>query len=53
MTLTARADGNTHRFRDVCADLLREPDGTLVFLLIGQRPFQVTGVLTLDPETAR
>lgn len=49
---TASAGGNTVRFRDVGADLLRrEPDGTLVLSIVGQIPFNFTGVLKLDPET--
>ena len=33
-------------------DLLRiEPDGTMIFSIFGQVPFQFTGVLKVDPET--
>lgn len=50
--LTATADGNTFRFRDVGADLIRvEPDGTAVLMIIGQVPFAFTGVLVIDLET--
>jgi hypothetical protein len=52
IALTATADGNTFRFRDVGADLVRiEPDGTAVLMLIGQLPFDFTGVLKIDLET--
>jgi hypothetical protein len=50
--LTASADGNTYRFRDVGADLVRiEPDGTAILMIIGQVPFEFTGVLKIDLET--
>ena len=50
--LTATADGNTVRFRDVGADLVRiEPDGTAILMVIGQLPFGFTGVLKIDLET--
>jgi hypothetical protein len=46
------ADGNTYRFRDVGADQVRvEPDGTAVLLIIGQVPFEFTGVVKIDLET--
>lgn len=49
---TATADGNTFRFRDVGADLVRiEPDGTAVLYIIGQVPFEFAGVLIVDLET--
>jgi hypothetical protein len=49
---TATAGDNTVRFRDVGADLLRvEPDGTAVLSIIGQIPFDFTGVLKIDLET--
>ncbi|MGY1651721.1 hypothetical protein [Geodermatophilus sp. SYSU D01119] len=52
VSLTATAGDNTVRFRDVGGDLLRrEPDGTLVLSIIGQLPFQFTGVLKIDPDT--
>ena len=50
--LTATAGDNTFRFRDVGADMLRiEPDGTLVLSIIGQVPFDFTGVLRIDLDT--
>ena len=52
IALTAMADGNTYRFRDVGADQVRvEPDGTAVLLIIGQVPFGFTGVVKIDLET--
>jgi hypothetical protein len=50
--LTATADGQTFRFRDVGADLIRvTPDGTAVLQIIGQVPFGFAGVLRIDLET--
>jgi hypothetical protein len=50
--LTATAGENTYRFRDVGADLVRiEPDGTAILMVIGQLPFDFTGVLKIDLET--
>ena len=50
--LTATAGGNTYQFRDVGADLVRiEPDGTAILMVIGQLPFDFTGVLKIDLET--
>jgi hypothetical protein len=52
VALTATADGNTVRFRDVGADLIRvELDGTSVLMSIGQVPFAFAGVLMIDLET--
>lgn len=52
LALTATSGDNSVRFRDVGADLLRvEPDGTLILSIIGQIPFEFTGVLKLDPDT--
>ena len=52
IALTATADGNTFVFRDVGADLVRiEPDGTAILMIIGQVPFEFTGVLKIDLET--
>jgi hypothetical protein len=52
LSFTASADGNTYRFRDVGIDLVRiEPDGTAVLMILGQVPFQFTGVLKIDLET--
>jgi hypothetical protein len=50
--ITATAGDNTYRFRDVGADLVRiEPDGTAILMIIGQVPFDFTGVLKIDLET--
>jgi hypothetical protein len=50
--LTASADGNSYRFRDVGADLVRiEPDGTAILMIIGQVPFEFAGLLKIDLET--
>jgi hypothetical protein len=52
IALTATAGDNSYRFRDVGADLVRvEPDGTAILSVIGQLPFQFTGVLKIDLET--
>lgn len=51
-SLTATAGGDTFRFRDVGADLVRiEPDGTAVLSIIGKVPFAFNGVLKIDLET--
>ena len=50
--LTASAGDNVVRFRDVGADVeLIEPDGTAILLIVGQVPFDFTGVLKIDLET--
>jgi hypothetical protein len=50
--LTATAGDNVIRFRDVGADVVRiEPDGTAILMVIGQVPFDFTGVLKIDLET--
>ena len=50
--LTATAGDNVIRFRDVGADVERiEPDGTAILSIIGQVPFDFTGVLKIDLET--
>ena len=50
--LTATAGDNVIRFRDVGADVVRiEPDGTAILMIIGQVPFNFTGVLKIDLET--
>ena len=52
ISLTATAGDNVIRFRDVGADLVRiEPDGTATLMIIGQVPFDFTGVLKIDLET--
>jgi hypothetical protein len=50
--LTATAGDNVIRFRDVGADVVRiEPDGTAILMVIGQVPYDFTGVLKIDLET--
>jgi hypothetical protein len=52
IALTAAADGNTFRFRDVGADLVRvKPDGTAILMIVGQVPGSFIGVLMIDLET--
>jgi hypothetical protein len=52
ISLVATAGDNQARFRDVGADQLRmQPDGTLILSIIGQVPFEFTGVLKINPET--
>jgi hypothetical protein len=52
IALTAMAGDNTYSFRDVGADLVRiEADGTAILMIIGQIPFEFTGVLKIDLET--
>ena len=49
---TASAGDNSYRFRDVGIDLVRiEPDGTAILMIVGQVPFQFTGLLKVDLET--
>ena len=46
------ANGNSYRFRNVGADVLRvTPDGVAILSIIGQLPFQFTGVLKIDLDT--
>jgi hypothetical protein len=50
--LLATAGDNQVRFKDVGIDLLRvEPDGTVVLMIVGQLPFDFTGVLKINPTT--
>lgn len=52
VALTAMAGENVYRFRDVGADVTRiTPDGTAIVMIIGQLPFQFTGVLKIDLAT--
>ena len=52
LAITASAGDNTIHFRDVGADLERiEPDGTAILSIIGQVPFDFTGILKIDLET--
>jgi hypothetical protein len=56
---TARAGGNSYRFRDVGADHLQvKPDGTEILMIIGQIPFGIgddpqgfTGVMKINLTT--
>ena len=56
LTQAARAGDNTYSFRDVGAEHLQvQPDGTEIFMLIGQIPFGVgddprgfTGVMKIN-----
>jgi hypothetical protein len=49
--LTAMADGNTYRFRDVGADHVQvKKDGTEILSIIGQIPFDFIGVLKINHD---
>jgi hypothetical protein len=49
IALTAMAGDNTYTFRDVGADHIQvRPDGTAILMIIGQVPFEFTGVLKID-----
>jgi hypothetical protein len=50
--IVATAGDNQARFKDVGIDLVRvEPDGTVVLMIVGQVPFEFTGVLMINPDT--
>ena len=50
--LLATAGDNSVRFKDVGVDLVRvEPDGTVVLMVVGQIPFDFTGVLKVNLDT--
>lgn len=52
IAITVTSGDNSYRFRDVGADhAQRTPDGTIVLSIIGQLPFDFTGVLKVNPET--
>jgi hypothetical protein len=51
VALTATADDRTFRFRDVGADVLLQRGEGLVHLVIGQVPFEFTGVLKINETT--
>jgi hypothetical protein len=52
IALVATAGDNQIRFRDVGIDLLRvQPDGTVIFSMVGQVPFEFTGVLKTNVNT--
>ena len=49
---TVSAGDNSYRIRDVGADHVQiKPDGTAILMIIGQIPFNFTGVLKLDLDT--
>ena len=50
--LVASAGDNRVRFKDVGIDLVSVmPDGTAVLMVVGQVPFEFTGVLMIDLAT--
>ncbi len=50
--LLASAGDNRVRFKDVGIDLVRvTPDGTVILMVVGQLPFDFTGVLKVDLTT--
>jgi hypothetical protein len=52
ISLVATAGDNQARFRDVGIDQVRvQPDGTVILSIVGQMPFEFTGVLKLNLET--
>ena len=52
IALTATAGDNTYRFRDVGADHVQiKKDGTAILMIIGQVPFDFTGVLKINLTT--
>jgi hypothetical protein len=52
IALTATAGDNTYRFRDVGADHVQvKKDGTEILMIIGQVPFDFTGVLKINLTT--
>ena len=52
LEITAHAGDNVYRFRDVGADVLRvSPDGTAILMIVGQIPFDFTGVLKVNDDT--
>jgi hypothetical protein len=52
IALTATANGNTYRFRDVGTDHVQiTPDGTQILMVVGQIPFGWTGVLKINLTT--
>jgi hypothetical protein len=52
VNLVATAGDNAVRFKDVGVDMVRvQPDGTVVLMVVGQLPFDFTGVLMIDLTT--
>jgi len=51
-TFTARAGDNVAVLKDVGIDVVRvRPDGTAVLSIVGQVPFEFTGILKVDLDT--
>lgn len=52
VALVATADDNQIRFRDVGIDLVRvQPDGTVILSMVGQVPFEFSGVMKINLDT--
>ena len=52
ISLVATAGDNQARFRDVGIDQVRvQPDGTVILSIVGQVPFEFTGVMKINLET--
>ena len=52
INFTATAGDNVVRFNDVGIDAVRvQPDGTAILVIVGQVPFEFTGVLVIDLGT--
>jgi hypothetical protein len=52
IALVATAGDNQVRFRDVGVDLVRvQPDGTVILSIVGQIPFDFTGVMKINLDT--
>jgi hypothetical protein len=52
VSFVASAGDNQARFRDVGIDQVRvQPDGTVILSIVGQVPFDFTGVLKIDLDT--
>ena len=52
VNFTATAGDNVVRFNDVGIDAVRvQPDGTAILMIVGQVPFDFTGVLVIDLGT--
>jgi len=51
VALTAMANGNTYRFRDVGADHTKVTKDGPILTIVGQIPFDFIGVLKIDLDT--
>jgi hypothetical protein len=52
VNFVATAGDNVVRFKDVGIDVVRvEPDGTVILMIVGQLPFDFTGVLMINLTT--